>query len=233
MIGTGAAASRSIGLASEPSVLTSSSWTIFTTIWPGVTDLMHVDADRALLHLLDEGARHFERHVGLEQRAAHLAHRLVDVGLGQRAAPRQAVEHSGQAIRQVVEHRAPSGRGRPDPNTFGARGRIALSGGCLRPPGPVGGSRISRLYRERDVIGPIGARSQGFRRLAAGRAGRYILTSQIDWSKYYEANSTSVAKAQFAELLDQVERGETDRHHPARQADRPPRAGRGSAAGAV
>ena len=65
-----------------------------------------VDADRALLHLLDEGARHVERDVGLEQRAAHLAQRRVDVGLRQRAAPRQAVEHAAKAIRQVVEQRA-------------------------------------------------------------------------------------------------------------------------------
>ena len=40
MIGTGAAALRSIGCASEPSVAISSSCTILTTIWPGVTDLI-------------------------------------------------------------------------------------------------------------------------------------------------------------------------------------------------
>ena len=40
MIGTGAAALRSIGCAFEPSVPTSSSCTILTTICPGVTDLI-------------------------------------------------------------------------------------------------------------------------------------------------------------------------------------------------
>ena len=40
MIGTGAGALRSIGSPCAPSISTSSSWTILTTIWPGVTDLM-------------------------------------------------------------------------------------------------------------------------------------------------------------------------------------------------
>ena len=38
-------------------------------------------ADRLLAHALGEAAHHLERDVGLEQRAAHLAHRRVDVGL--------------------------------------------------------------------------------------------------------------------------------------------------------
>jgi prevent-host-death family protein len=37
----------------------------------------------------------------------------------------------------------------------------------------------------------------------------YILTSQIDRSKYMKKIQSSVAKAQFSELLDEVERGET------------------------
>ena len=40
MMTTGAGALRSIGCASEPSVSMSSSCTILTTIWPGVTDLI-------------------------------------------------------------------------------------------------------------------------------------------------------------------------------------------------
>ncbi len=42
--------------------------------------LHHLDADRLLLHAVGEGARHVERDVGLEQRAAHFAQRRVDVG---------------------------------------------------------------------------------------------------------------------------------------------------------
>ena len=55
-------------------------------------------ADRLGLHLVDEVAHHIERDVRLEQGAAHLAHRLADVALGQRAATRQLVENAGQAI---------------------------------------------------------------------------------------------------------------------------------------
>ncbi len=42
MIATGGTALRSMVCPSEPSVAISSSWTIFTTIWPGVTDLTTV-----------------------------------------------------------------------------------------------------------------------------------------------------------------------------------------------
>ena len=42
MIATGGTALRSMVWPSAPSVATSSSWTIFTTIWPGVTDLTTV-----------------------------------------------------------------------------------------------------------------------------------------------------------------------------------------------
>ncbi len=91
---TGGVAWRSIGSASEPSMRTSSSLTILTTIWPGVTDLTTFCADRLGLHRVGEILDHVERHVGFEQRAAHLAHRLGDVAVGQRAAPRQLVEHA-------------------------------------------------------------------------------------------------------------------------------------------
>ena len=43
-------------------------------------------ADGALAHLLDKGLDHFERNVGLEQRAADFAQRGIDVGFVQRAA---------------------------------------------------------------------------------------------------------------------------------------------------
>ena len=87
MIGTGAGALRSIGSPCAPSVSTSWSCTILTTIWPGVTDLITSTPTALALHLLGEGAHHVERHVGLEQRAPHLAQRRVDVGF---AAARRA-----------------------------------------------------------------------------------------------------------------------------------------------
>ena len=58
----------------------------------------HVLADGPLLHPVGKGAHHVERDVGLEQRAPHLAHRLADIGLGQRAAPRQLVEDRAEAL---------------------------------------------------------------------------------------------------------------------------------------
>jgi hypothetical protein len=55
-----------------------------------------VDADRARAHLVDERARDIERDVGIEQRTANFAQRRIDVGFGQRAAARQAVEDTAE-----------------------------------------------------------------------------------------------------------------------------------------
>jgi hypothetical protein len=45
-------------------------------------------------------AHHIERDVGLKQRAAHFAQRSVNVGLGERAAPREAIEDAAKPFRQ-------------------------------------------------------------------------------------------------------------------------------------
>ena len=108
MIGTGAGALRSIGSPCAPSVSISWSCTILTTSWPGVTDLITSTPTAFALHLVGEGAHHVERDVGLQQRAPHLAQRRVDVGLGQRAAPRQAVEDAAKPFRQTVRTDDPS-----------------------------------------------------------------------------------------------------------------------------
>ena len=62
-------------------------------------------ADRLLAHPVGEGANHFERDVGLKQGAADFAHGGIDVGLRERAAPRQTVEYAPKSFRQIVEHR--------------------------------------------------------------------------------------------------------------------------------
>ena len=80
---------------------TSSSCTIFTTIWPGVTDLITSTPTALLLHLLDEVARHVERDVGLEQRAAHLAQRRVDVGFASARRAASGGRECRRAFRQV------------------------------------------------------------------------------------------------------------------------------------
>ncbi len=52
----------------------------------------HILADRLRLHRVDKVAHHVERDIGLEQRAAHLAHGFRHVGLAQRALAGELVE---------------------------------------------------------------------------------------------------------------------------------------------
>src|SRR6202022_2172086 len=60
--------------------------------------------DRLLADFFGETSDHVERDVGLKQRAAYLAHRGIDVGFGQRPAPRQPIENATKLFRQIVEH---------------------------------------------------------------------------------------------------------------------------------
>ena len=81
MMATGGAALRSIRpWLSAPSVATSWSCTIFTTIWPGVTDFITSTPTASFFTPSTKRARHIERDVGLEQRTAHLAQCGVDIG---------------------------------------------------------------------------------------------------------------------------------------------------------
>ena len=105
MIGTGAGALRSTGSLRAPERLDQ-------LIVHDLHDHLarrhrfdDLDADGMAFDLVDKGAHHVEGDVGLEQRAAHFAQRRIDVGLGQRAAPRQAVENAAEPFRQRVEHR--------------------------------------------------------------------------------------------------------------------------------
>ena len=66
--------------------------------------LDHGGADRLLADFFGKTADHVERDVGLQQRAAHLAHRGIDIGLRQRPAPRQPIENATKLFRQIVEH---------------------------------------------------------------------------------------------------------------------------------
>jgi hypothetical protein len=62
-------------------------------------------ADRLAAHLVGKTPDHIEGDIGLDQRTADLAHRLVDVGLRQRAALRQLVEDAAEALGEGFEHR--------------------------------------------------------------------------------------------------------------------------------
>jgi hypothetical protein len=77
-----------------------------TTIWPGRHRLDHFAADGLFLHVLDEVADHFKRHVGFDQRAADLAHGGVDVSLGECAPAGQLVEDATEAVLKCFEHQS-------------------------------------------------------------------------------------------------------------------------------
>ena len=129
-------------------------------------------ADRLLADAFGEAADHVERDVGLEQRAAHLAHRGIDVGFRQRTAPRQPIENATKLFRQIVEqcrypalHRGSLRSAHPSRRRFAvlrmrvskhfcARGRIALSGVDLRSQGPGGGSKRTSFRELRRVKPP-------------------------------------------------------------------------------
>jgi hypothetical protein len=66
--------------------------------------LDHFAADGLFLHVLDELADHFKRHVGFDQRAADLAHGGVDVSLGECAPAGQLVEDATEAVLKCFEH---------------------------------------------------------------------------------------------------------------------------------
>ena len=70
----------------------------------GLDRLQHRGADGLLAHLVGEGPHHFERHVGLEQRTAHLAQRRRDISLGKRAAAGEAVQDGAKALLQGLKH---------------------------------------------------------------------------------------------------------------------------------
>ena len=120
-------------------------------------------ADRLFADAIDEAADHVERDVGLQQRAAHLAHRSVDIGLRQRTAARQPIEYPTKLFRQIVEQcRCPVAAlqrgGSRRSKHFRARGRIALSGVGLRSHGPGGGSKRTSFRESARVKRPEGAK---------------------------------------------------------------------------
>ena len=82
----------------------SSSLTILTTCWPGLSVAEHVGAQAALLDRRRELLDDLEVDVGLEQREADLAHGLVDVVLGQRAAGADVGEGRLELLGEGVEH---------------------------------------------------------------------------------------------------------------------------------
>ena len=91
-----------------PRIAVSSSWTILTTIWPALTSLDDLRTDGAFLDAADEVLDDLVVDVRLEQREADLAHRDVDILLGDPAVAGQPAEGATQAVGEGVEHWSPS-----------------------------------------------------------------------------------------------------------------------------
>ena len=98
MMTTGAGALRSIGDALGAEHLDQLVMDDLDDHLAGLDRLEDLGADGLFAHLVGEGAHDFERHVGLEQRAANLAQRRRDIGLRQRAAAGQAVQDRAKAV---------------------------------------------------------------------------------------------------------------------------------------
>jgi hypothetical protein len=71
---------------------------------PGREAGQHLLADGLGTHIVDECLHHRQRHVRFEQRHAHLAQGVTDIGLGQARLAAQALERGLQATGQVLKH---------------------------------------------------------------------------------------------------------------------------------
>ena len=136
MMATGGAALRSMRLRCRaPSVATSWSCTILTTIWPGVTDFI-TSTPTACFFTCSVKARATSSATSASSSARRTSRSAASTSASrQRAAAGEAVENAAKFFRQVVEHSTipyVSACGETS-NTLDARGRIALSGGGLRP----------------------------------------------------------------------------------------------------
>ena len=180
--------------ASPPSISTRWSWTILTTIWPGVTERMTSCADRLRPHRVDELADDRQRHVGFEQRHADLAQRGVDIGLGQRAAPAQPVEDVAQTFAQTVEHVDPQATPKRQCAKLADRPALPIweggthaAIGALRRPysrpdaASIGAGRQSRARAPRRHM-PLGMGAVKRQCEAARSAARASSRSQAGWT---------------------------------------------------
>ena len=104
MIATGAGALRSIACDSVAKRLDQRIVDDLDDHLAGLDRLDDGGADRLGAGAVDERAHDLERDVGLEQRAAHFAHRGVDVLLGEGAAAGQFIQYAGELFGKALEH---------------------------------------------------------------------------------------------------------------------------------
>ena len=104
MIATGAGALRSIACDSPPSVSTSESWTILTTIWPGLTDLMTA-APTALVRVRSTNERTTSSATSASSSARRTS-RIAALTSSSERAPRPVSlsRYAGELFGQALEH---------------------------------------------------------------------------------------------------------------------------------
>ena len=68
------------------------------TIWPGVIERTTSWPTAFAFTAVDKVAHHVESDIGLEQRAAHLAHGFGDISLAQRALAGELVEDGAKPL---------------------------------------------------------------------------------------------------------------------------------------
>ena len=140
--------------ASPPSISTRWSWTILTTIWPGVTARSTSCADRRLAHRGDEVLDHRQRDVRLEQRHAHLAQRRARHPPRSARRAAQPVEDVAELGGQRFEH-DPVPRKSRSPKHKRARARHSRTGVARK------GRRLTSVLSGRR-LGPGPGPSQGY-----------------------------------------------------------------------
>ena len=107
MITAGGLTARLSSAVSEPSVSTKASWTILTTICPGVTERSTSCPTAFSVTWSTKSRATGQSDIGLEQGDADFAHRRAHVALAERAAPAKPVEYAAEPIAQGVEHSNP------------------------------------------------------------------------------------------------------------------------------
>ena len=144
MIATGGTALRSMVWPSAPSVATSSSWTILTTIWPGVTDLTTV-APTACSRTRSVKLRTTSSATSASSSARRTSRIAASTSASrQRAAPRQPIENATKPFRQIVEQcRCPLSRSQALRHSAPV---IPRECGVSSTPGPLGSSRAASGY---------------------------------------------------------------------------------------
>ena len=148
MMATGGGAFRSIGTASSPSVATSSSWTIFTTIWPGVTERT-ISAPTAFSRMRSTNAGRLPapRRLPAARGGSRAARRRRPRPTARRAGSDGRICHSGGRSDYRTSILAFLSTDRPK-NQRETHPRANIAGGWW-PPGSGPGRRVSLIAQDR------------------------------------------------------------------------------------